>query len=280
MKIFLTTTAALLLTAVPAQAQLLGGGGLGGNIGGSIGGTLGGMGSLDMPTRTVESVTRGAGSATGSTDGSQSVDRKSGRVSANRKGSAQGSGSLDQTVASPVGNLAGSGSGSAQGSGAVGADAQLIGTDTVRGLGRSAVGTARGVASTARGTVSGAANGAASAAGSASGSASGAASGMFSGAAGQLALAGSAAGQAAGTFDISRGMPVTDDDGDRIGVVKQVIADGRGRVQQLVVQTEDGPATVPAGNFTGSGSLLISAMGEGKLEKTARKQAEATEAAE
>jgi len=276
MKIFLTTTAALLLTAVPAQAQLLGGGGLGGNIGGSIGGTLGGMGSLDMPTRTVESVTRGAGSATGSTEGSQSVDRKSGRVSANRKGSAQGSGSLDQTVASPVGNLAGSGSGSAQGSGAVGADAQLIGTDAVRGLGRSTVGTARGVASTARGTVSGAA----STAGSASGSASAAASGMFSGAAGQLALAGSAAGQAAGTFDISRGMPVTDDDGDRIGVVKQVIADARGRVQHLVVQTEDGPATVPAGNFTGSGSLLISAMGEGKLEKTARKQAEATETAE
>lgn len=276
MKTILTTTAALLLTAVPAQAQLLGGGGLGGNIGGSLGGTLGGMGSLEMPTRSVETVTRGAGSVAGSTEGSQSVDRKSGRVSANRNGSAQGSGSLDQTVGSPVGNLAGSGSGTAQGTGSASADAQLLGTDAVRGLGRSAVGTARGVATTARGAGSSALN----AAGSASGSASGAASGMFSGAAGQLALAGSAAGQAAGTFDISRGMPVTDDDGDRIGFVTQVIADGRGQVQQLVVQTEDGPATVPAGNFTGSGSLLISAMGEGKLEKTARRQAEATETAQ
>ena len=276
MKTIFTTTAALLLTAVPAQAQLLGGGGLGGNIGGSLGGTLGGMGSLEMPTRSVETVTRGGGSVAGSTEGSQSVDRKSGRVSANRNGSAQGSGSLDQTVGSPVGNLAGSGSGTAQGSGSASADAQLLGTDAVRGLGRSAVGTARGVASTARGAGSNALN----ATGNASGSASGAASGMFSGAAGQLALAGSAAGQAAGTFDISRGMPVTDDDGDRIGFVKQVIADGRGQVQQLVVQTEDGPATLPAGNFTGSGSLLISAMGEGKLEKTARRQAEATETAQ
>lgn len=36
--------------------------------------------------------------------------------------------------------------------------------------------------------------------------------------------------------------------------------------------TEDGPATVPATNFTGEGLLLISAMSEGRLEKTARRQ--------
>ena len=41
--------------------------------------------------------------------------------------------------------------------------------------------------------------------------------------------------------------------------------------------TEDGPATVPAANFTGEGSLLISAMSEGRLEKTARRQEEQRE---
>ena len=67
-------------------------------------------------------------------------------------------------------------------------------------------------------------------------------------------------------------MPVSDDDGERIGTVSGVLADARGQVQQVVVMTNDGAATVPAANFTGEGALLISAMSEGKLEKTARRQ--------
>ncbi|ANY21200.1 hypothetical protein A6F68_02710 [Tsuneonella dongtanensis] len=269
MKAIFFTSAALLLAAAPAQAQLLGGG-----LGGSLGGTLGGAGSLDILTRSIETVTRGAGSVGSSTEGSQSVDRRSGRVSANRKASAQGSGSIDQTVTSPLGGLTGSGSGSAQGSGAASGDAQLVGTDAVRNLAGNTAATARSQAMMARDTASGAVERSRSIGGSANGAATGTASGMFSGAAGQLALAGSAAGQAAGTFDIAPGMAVLDKSGDQIGSVRQVIADSRGRVEQLVVMTEDGPATIPAGNFTGSGSLLVSAMSEGKLEKTARRQAE------
>jgi len=257
MKAIFFSTAALLLAASPAQAQLLGGGGLGGQLGG----TLSGAGTLNLPTRSVETITRGAGSVRGATEGSQSVDRKSGRVSTRRSASAEGSGSVDQTVAAPLGSLTGSASGSGEASGSGQADAQLLGTDAVRGIAGSAAGTARGAAGQARSLVGGVA-----------GLATGAAGGTFSGAAGQLALAGSAAGQAASTFDISRGMPVSDDDGERIGTVSSVLADARGQVHHVIVMTEDGPATVPAANFTGEGSLLVSAMSEGKLEKTARQQ--------
>lgn len=257
MKAIFFSTAAIFLAAAPAQAQLLGGTGLGGQLGG----TLNGAGSLSLPTRSVDTITRGAGSVRGATEGSQSVDRKSGQVSTRRSASAQGSGSVDQTVAAPFGSLTGSASGNGQASGSGQADAQLLGTDAVRGIAGTAVGTMRGAASQAGGISSGIV-----------GSLSGAATGTFSGAAGQLALAGSAAGQAAGSFDIARGMPVSDDDGERIGTVSNVITNARGQVQQVVVMTEDGLARVPAANFTGEGSLLISAMSEGRLEKTARQQ--------
>ena len=257
MKAIFFSTAALFLAVAPAQAQLLGGG----SLGGQLSGTLNGAGVLNLPTRGVETITRGAGSVRGATEGSQSVDRKSGRVSTRRSASAQGSGSVDQAVTGPLGNLTGSASGNGEARGSGQADAQLLGTDAVRGIAGTAVGTARGAASQA-GVI----------AGGIAGSASGVASGTFSGAAGQLALAGSAAGQAAGTFDIARGMPVSDDDGERIGAVSDVITNARGQVQQVVVMTEDGPATLPAANFTGEGSLLVSAMSEGKLEKTARQQ--------
>ena len=256
MKAILCSTAALLITAAPAQAQLLGGG-----LGGQLGGTLRGAGSLNLPTRSVETVTRSAGTVRGETEGAQTVDRKSGRVAASRSAQAQGSGSLEQSITAPLGDMGGSASGSGQARGSGQAEAQLVGTDAVRSVAGNAVGAARGAASQATGV-----------AGSLAEGAYGSASGVFSGAAGQLALAGSAAGQAAGTFDIARGMSVSDEDGEPIGTVSGVIANARGQVQQVVVMTEDGPATVPATNFTGEGSLLISAMSEGRLEKTARRQ--------
>lgn len=270
MKIILLASAAILMTSAPAHAQLLGGGGLGG----SLGGTLSGAGSLNLPTRSVETVTRSTGAVRGATEGSQSVDRKSGHVAADRKASAEGSRSVDKSLTAPLGSLSGSASGSGQASGTASGQAQLVGTDAVRGLAGSAIGTARGATSVTVSTAGSAVSSVQGLAGSAGGSAIGAGRGMFSGAAGQLALAGSLAGQGAGTFDVAPGMPVSDRDGDRIGIVEQVIATGRGQVQSIVVATDDGPATVPAGNFTGSGSLLISAMGEGKLEKAARRQAD------
>jgi hypothetical protein len=67
-------------------------------------------------------------------------------VAARRSAEAQGSGSLDQSLTAPLGSLAGSASGSGQVSGLGKAEAQLIGTDAVRGIAGSAVRTARGEA--------------------------------------------------------------------------------------------------------------------------------------
>ena len=103
---------------------------------------------------------------------------------------------------------------------------------------------------------------------------------MFSGAAGQLAAAGSAAAQGAGSFDIQPGMKLHDLKGDKIGKVREVIADGHGRVQALLVKVDGEEAILPAGNFTASGNALISAMGEGQIKQVAERQEAAQDAQE
>ena len=95
---------------------------------------------------------------------------------------------------------------------------------------------------------------------------------MFSGAAGQLALAGSAAGNADGTFDVARGMRIVSPDGEKIGKVREVITDSRGKVQELIVKVDGETARIPASNFTGSGSVLISGMTEGQIKNEADRQ--------
>lgn len=276
MKILLAGTTALLLTAMPAQAQILGGGGgLGGMIGGAIGGG-GSIGSMDMPGDTIRSVTRGTLDGSARTSGSKSVDRKRGTVRAERSAEANGSGDLSQTVSGPMRSVSGGASGNAGASGSGSADAQLIGTDAIGALAGQASGTARGAAN----AVSQRGQAAASGAGRASGNAQGAGSGMFSGAAGQLAAAGSLAAAGQGSFAIDKGMPILAPDGDRIGKVREILTDGRGRVRELLVKVDGETARLPAANFTGTGSVLVSAMTEGQIKREADRQDDARKASE
>lgn len=281
MKILLATTTALLLTAMPAYAQLIGGGG----IGGTLGGTLGGAGSIGSPMDTISSATRGTVNSTANSTGHQSVNRKSGAVHADRAANAGVAGSVAQSASTPTRIISGSGSGSATGGASGSADAQLIGTDAVLQTAGSALANTRGVASKAahagRHTTGAMDQAAGSAAGNANGnamgSANGSGSGLFSGAAGQLAAAGSLAAAGDANFEVSKGMRLLGPDGDHLGKVRRVIADSRGQVQALLVKVDGATATLPAANFSGSGNALVSAMGEGQIKDAAKSQAKASQ---
>ncbi|MGV3555856.1 MAG: PRC-barrel domain-containing protein [Croceibacterium sp.] len=277
MKTFLIASAALAFVAVPAQAQL--GGSLGGVLGGSGGGSIGvgSLPTLPSPPEMRDLPVRGAVDGAASGSGSARADRRSGRVDASGSGNASGAGTLNAPL------LGGSGAGSASGSGS--ASAQLIGTDHVGSTARSVRGTAQGAAQGAVGTAGGlaaagqaAGNSAAGYAGSIAGSAAasghGAAGGMFSGAAGQLALAGSAAAAGNGMFAVDKGMPVLAPDGEKIGKVRQVLADSRGQVQALLVKVDGEKAVIPAAQFSGSGNAVVSAMGETTIKQIADQQDE------
>lgn len=276
---------ALALAASPASAQLLGGGGgLGGGLGGSLGG-LGGSGmgtlggSIDSSMRRLPSSSDTIGSVRGSTRTEKNVDARRGHVRASNESS------LDSTVtdSTRVGDRAIGGSGSASGRAGGSADAQLIGTDAVRGTAGNALDRTRNAASNARDRAGNAIGGARDAAGNAvsrarnavpasadiAGTASGAASGAGSLGGGTLALAGSAAANGSGSFPVSLGMPVRDAKGRLIGTVESVRSTGRGAVQQVLVKVGDRTATLPAANFSGSGNALVSAMGKGEVKKAA-----------
>ena len=271
------TAAALVAIANPAQAQLLGGG---------LGGVLGGAGSVartlpSMPAMPpIGSSTVGSATGSGQASTSQSVNRRSGQVQTSGSASGQGSGAVGQTVTGPLGNLAGGAAGSGQASGSGSANAQLIGTDAVRGAVQGVRGTAGQTVGTVRdsagNTVQGVRNQAGSALGgltTASGSANGNAAGLLDVSGNNLALAGSAAGDSAGAFEVKPGTKLFDANGERIGKVRQVIADSEGHVQALVVKVDDATATLPATAFDVDGKALVSAMGEGQIKSIAASQA-------
>lgn len=256
-KAYLIAAASLGLFAAPqAQAQLLGGGGgLGGTLGGTLSGASGPLSNL--PTETLRSTTRGSARSSGSTTGSQRIDRRRGSVAADRSLE----GSLDATGAQLVdtpagsGSAAGSGSGSAAGSGS--ANAQLIGTDAVRDATGRAVGRARDAATMTRERASGLTDSTRSLSGSASGSGSAGGQGSGSIGSGMLAAAGSGAAAGDGAFAVSRGMPVMAPNGERLGKVRQVITDSRGRVQSVLVRAKDRDLTLPAASLSGTGNALV-----------------------
>jgi hypothetical protein len=140
----------------------------------------------------------------------------------------------------------------------------------VRSTAQSARGTAQGAAHGAIGSASGAAGYAGSIAGNAAATGQGSASGMFSGAAGQLALAGSAAAAGNGMFAVDEGMPVLAPNGEKIGKVREVLADSRGQVQALLVKVDGEKAVIPAAQFSGSGNAVVSAMGEATIKQIAQ----------
>ncbi|WP_435417064.1 hypothetical protein WAB17_09205 [Parerythrobacter aurantius] len=279
MKKLILAAGFLALVPSAASAQLLGGGGLGGSLGGTLGGNIGS--TVDTTTRTVRSTVDST--ARGSTEGEQSVDARRGRVEARRSASGSAnasSASLADLPIPPVFTGSASGEGSASGN----AGAQLIGTDAVTGAAAPLVGQARSIAEGAAARTTSAAQGAASRVPSPAlpglaGSGSAAGSAMGSIAATPLAVAGSAAGAAGGTASVAPGMPVMTPDGAPLGKVREVVADSRGRVQQLVVQQGNVVRTLPAGMFSASGNALIagSAQGEGDTAPSPAEDADTAE---
>ncbi len=285
--ILLTTAAALIAAANPASAQILGG-----ISGGGSGGILGGVSMpsmpdpMSMPTRSVDTVTRG--SATGNASGSatKSVNPRSGKASAqgNAQGSGSGSGSLTQTLDTPLNSVAASGSGSGSAAGSIGGDAQLIGTDAVRGTLHQTRDKAGNTVTTYRDHAGNfvtairdkAGNlvaSTSSASGSAQGSGAGSAGGMFSGLSHNLALDGSAAGDTAGNFDVKHGTQLYGLSGEKIGKVREVYADGSGRVKGLLVTSGDTTVLLPASNFAASGNALVTTLSEAQIASAGQDQA-------
>lgn len=260
MKTLMLAASALTMVAVPAHAQLLGGGGQS-TLTGTLNGTL--NSTLRVPTDTVRTTTRSTVRSDVSTRGSQNVDRRNGSVAIDRSGDASIDATAGQLLGTPAGNASGTATGSANASGSGNANAQLIGTDAVTGAARGTASSVRDAATatvgSARERVSGAAGQAGSLVGSTNGTASGA--GMLN--SGVIALAGSGAAQGAGAFAVAPGMPVELASGERLGTVRDVVATRSGEVRQLVVDTGNGLASIPAGNLTTSGSLLIAGRASG-----------------
>lgn len=261
-KAYLIVAASLGLLAAPqAQAQLLGGGGLGGSLGGQLGGALSGAGTTlpRLPTETLRSTTSGSARGSGATAGSQRVDRRSGSIAVDRSLE----GSLDTAsshiVDTPSGSTSASGSGSGRASGSGSATAQLIGTDAVSDVTSRTAGQVRDVATSTGDRVSGLASSARSLHGSASGSGTGNASGQGSGSVGSpmLTAAGSAAAAGDGAFAVAPGMRVLAPDGEMFGKVRQIVSDTRGRVTSVLVRAKGRDVLVPAGDLSASGSALL-----------------------
>ena len=266
----LSAIALAFAVSTPASAQLLGGGG-GGGLTGGLTGTV---------QQTTGSVT---GSSTGSLRGEKQVDRKSGRVGGNGSATSNNNGSVTggTTVLDRSVNGTSDGSANASKSGSV--DAQLIGTDAVRGAAQDGVGRARGTLDSARSTAGSAVGQARGLAGNAAGSASGAGSiagsgngmfdgGVFEGGLGQLAASGSAAANGNGMFAIEPGMPIEDARGRTIGYVQQVQQTKQGVVEAVTVEVGNRTATLPAANFSGQGEALVTGMSKGELKSAAKEQ--------
>ena len=84
---------------------------------------------------------------------------------------------------------------------------------------------------------------------------------MLGSAPAMLAAAGSGAANGAGAFSVAPGMDVLSPTGERIGRVREIVADERGQVQQVLVQARGARQLVPTGNFTAAGDALV--MGSG-----------------
>lgn len=284
MKNLFIAATALTLFSAPANAQLLGGSG---GLGGALGGSIGGAGSIGAPLRgtldNVRSATRGAADVAGSTEGSQNADVRSGNVEANRSANAGGTANVAQLVTNPIAPIGGnaSGSGSAQGNGS--ANAQLLGTNAVTGDARNGVSQVRDTAANVRGLATPAIGQARTAAGNAAGTATsapgnlpvgnvtGAASGNGSGSAdltsAPLAVAGSAAATGEGAFAVEPGMMIMSPEGVSLGKVREVVANGQGQIQQVVMTAKGARSVIPVGNLAASGNWLIFAQGEGSVEQ-------------
>ncbi|WP_428028052.1 hypothetical protein [Altererythrobacter sp.] len=273
MKKLLIATTALTLAAMPAQAQLLGGGGgLTGGLAGGIGSGLDLGSTISRTTDTVNSTTRGAVRGNAATDGSQSVDRRSGRVEARRSADVAGAANVAQLVNTPIAPMSANANGSGNASGSGEAQAQLIGTDAVQSLTGSATGQASATVNSAQsvatqavaqthGAVASIPTGLPATSGSANGEGSAEGQGSAGLTSSPLAVAGSAAGAAQGAAAIAPGMPVVSPEGMPIGEVRQIVANSRGEVEEVVVSNGDAMHTIPAADLTANGGALVTGEG-------------------
>lgn len=280
MKKLLIAATALTLVTTPAHAQLLGGGG---GLTGGLGSTLDLNSTISRTTDTLRNTTRGAVSGDAATEGSQSVDRRSGRVEARRSANVNGAASVAQLADTPIGALAGSASGTGNASGNGAAQAQLIGTDALRSTAGNAVGRVRDSAGTARNLVTPVVDRARNAApalpgslpmtgASANGEGSATGAGSASLVSTPLAVAGSAAGAAQGAFAVAPGMPVLTPEGLPIGEVREIVANSRGQIEQVVVEGEDSLMAIPAGDLSANAGALV--FGEASAEATSEDASE------
>ena len=295
--LFYTTAAALIAVANPANAQILGGGGI-----------LGGAPMLPsiptipaptaMPSAPVSTVTSGAIRTAASATATKSVDTHSGKASAGGSASGSAEGNLTQSLTTPLNSATGSVTGSGSAAGAANADAQLFGTDALRGTlhqTRDAAGNlvttfrdragnfvtatrdkAGELIVTTRDKAGNVLSSTSSDAGSASGSASGSANGTFSGLSHNLALDGSAAADSAGSFDVKPGTQLFDLNGEKVGKVREVFADATGRVKGLVVKAGDTTALLPVSDFAARGEALVTTLSEAQIDAAGNGQANGT----
>ncbi|MDX2211078.1 MAG: hypothetical protein SFV20_12075 [Sphingopyxis sp.] len=269
MKALLLAATALTLGIAPAQAQLLGG------SGGLTGGLTSGLGSgvdldstITSTTQTLRSASGGTAGGTASTEGNQSVDRRSGRVEARRSARVDSAANIAQLIDTPVGAVGAIANGSGGAAGEGNAQAALVGTDALRPAAAGAVGAVRSTVATAGGTqqlltpafgnIPAPATGGVAGGGAANGNASG--NGSASALAAPLTVAGSAASAAAGAVAIAPGTLVFGAAGEKLGMVREIVANSRGGVEQVVVASRQGALTIPAGQLSASGSALV--MGE------------------
>ena len=283
MKALFFAATALTFIATPAQAQLLGGsGGLSGSIGGTIGTANDTTSPIRSTTRTVrsttdsvQSATRGSVNGDATTDGSQNVNRRNGSVSADRNADAGLTGGVSHYTTNPITPFGGNASGRGQASGNGNAEAQLIGTDSVGSLTNSSAsrvqntaGSARDRARSAAGQTQDSVGGLSSAATNGiSGNASGEGNGSGSFTSMPLAVAGSGAAMGQGAFGVAPGMPVFAPSGERIGKVREVVANNRGEIQQVLVAGKGTRTLIPADQFAASGNALVLGSGEGEISK-------------
>ena len=304
--IFFTTAAALIAIANPANAQILGGSG-GGILGGgaSVVPSLPSLPTMPAPMNPVGSVTNASSSATGSATANKSVNTRTGQANANGSATGQLDSTLNQTVSTPTRSLTTGLTGSANASGSANGSAQLIGTDgitatttqvrdaagntvstvrdrlgntvsIVRDRAGNTITTIRDRAGNLVSSVREKAGSTAAASGSAQGSGQGSATGEFAGLSQNLALAGSAAVDATGSFDIKPGTQLFDMAGEKIGKVREVVADSTGHVKALVVKVDDTVAMLPANDFAANGKKLVTSLSETQIDAAGDLQANAS----
>lgn len=295
MKTFLfTSAAALIAIANPASAQILGGGGI-----------LGGAPTIpnipvvpampSLPTAPISSVTNGAVNAAANGSVTKSINPRTGSASANGAASGNAAASLVQTLDSPLASSAANAAASGNFASAASLDAQLFGTEAVRGTlsqTRDAAGNlvttfkdkagnfvtatrdkAGDLIVTTRDKAGNLLASASSVGGEVTASAAGSASGSASTLSHNLALDGSAAGNAAGSFDVKPGTQLFDLSGEKVGKVKEVFADAAGNVKGLLVKSGDTTALLPASDFAAKGEALVTTLTQTQIAGAGEGQA-------